>query len=191
MNTIELILVTAIIFGPAGIANATAAMSRHIPYTNWLAFRLDFGIEIGGKPLLGKNKTFRGLIFAAFVGMISAILIQIAYENINFVNSRLDFSEFGFNYDEVNVALFGFLIGFGALVGDAVESFFKRRIGIKSGETWLFFDQTDYIFGSILFSLILVTLNFEVYLTYIFIFFFLHLIVKYIGFKLGLDKAPI
>jgi len=40
-----------------------------------------------------------------------------------------------FDYTEVNILIIGFLFGFGALLGDLVESFFKRRIGIESGKS--------------------------------------------------------
>jgi CDP-archaeol synthase len=35
----------------------------------------------------------------------------------------------------------GLLISFGALAGDSIKSFFKRQIGIRSGASWLVFDQ--------------------------------------------------
>ena len=39
-------------------------------------------------------------------------------------------------------------MGLGAGVGDAVKSFFKRRVGIAPGSSWLFFDQLDFFVGA-------------------------------------------
>jgi hypothetical protein len=42
----------------------------------------------------------------------------------------------------------GFLQGLGTGVGDAVQSFCKRRIGIAPGHSWIGFDQLDFIVGA-------------------------------------------
>ena len=44
-----------------------------------------------------------------------------------------------------NGILIGFLLGFGALLGDAIGSFLKRRIGIKRGESAPILDQLDFL----------------------------------------------
>jgi len=40
-------------------------------------------------------------------------------------------------------------------MGDIIESFFKRRIGKKRGESWVPFDQLDFILGVLLFSFLM------------------------------------
>jgi CDP-2,3-bis-(O-geranylgeranyl)-sn-glycerol synthase len=35
-------------------------------------------------------------------------------------------------------------------VGDAIKSFFKRRLAIAPGATWLGFDQLDFVVGAYL-----------------------------------------
>jgi len=42
----------------------------------------------------------------------------------------------------------------GALLGDIVESFFKRRMGKERGEDWIPFDQLDFVVGALLLSFI-------------------------------------
>lgn len=42
-------------------------------------------------------------------------------------------------------------MGLGVGVGDAVKSFFKRRIGTKPGASWPVFDQLDFYIGAYLF----------------------------------------
>lgn len=39
----------------------------------------------------------------------------------------------------------------GTGVGDAVKSFFKRRVGIAPGASWPVFDQLDFFAGAFLF----------------------------------------
>jgi CDP-diglyceride synthetase len=51
----------------------------------------------------------------------------------------------------------GFLMGLGTGIGDAVKSFFKRRIDIAPGASWPVFDQLDFFAGAYAFvSLVLV-----------------------------------
>jgi CDP-2,3-bis-(O-geranylgeranyl)-sn-glycerol synthase len=42
-------------------------------------------------------------------------------------------------------------MGLGAGTGDAVKSFFKRRIDIEPGKSWPFFDQLDFFLGAYVF----------------------------------------
>ena len=44
----------------------------------------------------------------------------------------------------------GFACGLGALCGDAVKSFFKRRLGIAPGHRWIPADQVDFVVGGLL-----------------------------------------
>lgn len=44
----------------------------------------------------------------------------------------------------------GLLLGLGAVSGDAVKSFFKRRLGIAPGRPWVPFDQLDFQVGALL-----------------------------------------
>jgi CDP-2,3-bis-(O-geranylgeranyl)-sn-glycerol synthase len=45
-------------------------------------------------------------------------------------------------------------MSFGAIFGDLIESFIKRRLKIPSGAPFTPRDQTDYIVGMIVFSYI-------------------------------------
>lgn len=49
----------------------------------------------------------------------------------------------------VNPLIFGLLMGSGAMLGDIVKSFFKRRLNIKSGNPFPPFDQLDFILGAL------------------------------------------
>jgi CDP-2,3-bis-(O-geranylgeranyl)-sn-glycerol synthase len=44
----------------------------------------------------------------------------------------------------------GLRFGFGATAGDAVKSFFKRRLAIEPGRPWIPFDQLDFAVGALI-----------------------------------------
>ena len=48
-----------------------------------------------------------------------------------------------------------FSLCFGALCGDIIESFFKRRVGKNRGENWIIFDQLDFILGAVFLSFLM------------------------------------
>lgn len=44
----------------------------------------------------------------------------------------------------------GLTLGLGAMLGDTIKSFAKRRIGIPAGAPWVPFDQVDFVLGALL-----------------------------------------
>lgn len=82
-------------------------------------------------------------------------------------------------------------MGFGALAGDAIESFFKRQSGIAAGNSWFPFDQTDYIVGGLAMSLFVSAWDTKLFLVVIFEYFGLHLFTSYLAFKMKLKDKPI
>jgi len=75
--------------------------------------------------------------------------------------------------DYSNWLLFGFLMGFGALLGDMTKSFFKRRLGYAPGKPFIPFDQLDFVVGALLFTYPLVKLPIGLVITTILLSFFL------------------
>lgn len=105
-----------------------------------------------GNRILGDGKTWRGLIVGALLGMICGFGLSVAAKYI-------EMSGFGFIgltdfMGFPGMIFIVFSIAFGALLGDIIESFLKRRIDIKRGEDWIPFDQLDFILGAFLFSFI-------------------------------------
>jgi len=115
---------------------------------------IDFGKKWkDGNRILGDGKTWRGLISGAFVGMIGGFGLSVAAKIIN----QTDYAFLGLN-DFTGFPLMIPIIGsicFGALIGDIIKSFFKRRVGIKRGGDWIPFDQIDFILGVLLFSFLM------------------------------------
>jgi len=172
----EIIIIKTIwFFLPAAFANMAPVIFNRLPL---LDYPLDFNFTFKNKPLLGKNKTWRGL----FVGVLFSIIIvyfqKSFYEETKFLCI--------IDYTQINVILFGFLSGFGALFGDALKSFFKRRLNIAPGAIWIPFDQIDWIIGCNIFISFYIFLDFKYVLTSIIILSILHPVINLIGFKLRL-----
>lgn len=162
---------------PAGIANMAPVLFKWVPF---LKYPIDFGATLQGRPLLGCNKTYRGLFF----GILSAILfvyIETLFYPVLKMYAPAD-------YSKINVFWLGFLLGFGALFGDLVKSFFKRRINVDPGCTWPPFDQIDWIVGALLFSGFYLKLNWHIWVVALVVFGLLHPVVNLIGYYLKIKK---
>jgi CDP-2,3-bis-(O-geranylgeranyl)-sn-glycerol synthase len=163
-----------IFFLPAGISNMVPVFASKLPVLrNWNT-PLDFGKTYKGKRIFGKNKTWRGLLFGIVSGTLVAMLVYSTYWHVDLL-----------------AVLIGSSMSAGALIGDAVESFFKRQRGIPSGKAWFPFDQTDYVIGGLLFTLPFGILPLWLVVWVFIVYFSLHLISSYIGYLLGLKDAPI
>jgi CDP-2,3-bis-(O-geranylgeranyl)-sn-glycerol synthase len=129
---------------PAYIANASALLVGG-------GAPIDFGKNWrDGRRILGDGKTWRGLITGAVVGMTGGFGLSVVakYAAVS------DFAFLGIN-DFTGFPLMIPIIAsicFGALIGDIVESFFKRRRGKVRGQDWIPFDQLDFILGALFFS---------------------------------------
>ncbi len=163
-------------FLPAGVANAAPVVANKIPLLNTWHTPIDLHKSFRGIRVLGDNKTWRGLLTGTIAGGLTASLQHLA------INRGGTLAE---------VFLLGCILGFGALVGDAVESFFKRQKGIPSGKSWFPFDQTDYIIGGLVFIYPFTQLPIHIVLLIFITFFGLHLVVAYIGYLLKLKDRPI
>jgi CDP-2,3-bis-(O-geranylgeranyl)-sn-glycerol synthase len=124
-----------------------------------------------GKPIFGKNKTFRGFFSGLVVGMA-----------VGFVESVF----FGYSL------FFGLLLSLGALFGDLTGAFVKRRLGLAPGDLLPVIDQVDFIVGAILFSLpiSLQALSWELIMAVLIITLPMHLLTNFAAYKLGLKNNP-
>ncbi len=173
-------------FVPAGAANVTPILVVRLPLLRQWTAPLDGGQRFQGQRLLGGSKTWRGLVCGIIVALLIFALQQQLSDHLGSFSAYLRAQ----HYADLSIVL-GALLGAGALVGDAVESFFKRRVGVAPGSTWFPFDQLDYIIGGCLFAALLVRLSFKMYVLVAIVWFIIHLISSYIGHRLNLKKSPI
>ena len=103
---------------PAVAANMAPVVVAKIVPGNWPIW----------ETRLGRNKTWRGLIS----GIIAAGIVFAIQKDLMFTRGGSYVSLF--DYREESIIIWALLFGGGALVGDALKSFFKRRI--PDGELW-------------------------------------------------------
>ena len=164
-------------FLPAAFANMSPNVFKFIPFLN---YPVDFNIRLQNKPLLGKNKTYRGFFFGILIALLTIIIQKTLYpymSNLSLVN-----------YNQINIYLLGFLLGFGALFGDCFFSFLKRRINIPPGKPWIPFDQINWVIGSLLLTSLYISFSFKEILTSIIFLGFLHPVINLLSYYLGLQK---
>lgn len=158
---------------PAYFANMAPVIVKN--WFNKLAIPIDLG-----KNIFGNNKTFRGFIFGILFAIIIAYLQFLSYRFNFFRNlSFIDYS---------NWFIIGFLFGFGALFGDLVKSFIKRRLNIKPGERFVPWDQLDFVIGSLIFANIVVDITLKMILSTTIISFIGHILVNHTAYYLKMRK---
>lgn len=162
------------LFLPAGIANMSPVIFKWLPILN---YPVDFNKTINNKRIFGDHKTYRGLFF----GILMAIITVYVEKQIIKSNSLID-------YQQVNAIYLGFLLGFGALGGDLIKSFFKRRFNVQPGVSWVPFDQLDWIVGALLAVSIYQCLSWKAWLIALFFAVILHPLVNLFGYCLGIKK---
>ncbi len=172
---------------PAALANVVPVISNKLPGLKHWHTPLDFDKTWRGKRIFGAHKTWRGLASGIVVAALTFALQQYAVRHTTWAAGIVNHTA----YAQLPILLLGALFGIGALGGDAVESFFKRRRDIASGHSWLLFDQTDYVVGGILVSLPFIILPLAYYLTMLIFWLIIHLLGSYVGYKIGLKERPI
>lgn len=96
---------------------------------------VDFGKNWSdGRRIFGEGKTWKGFFGGVFSGIFVGIILIITGSYTGF---------------EVHTLFSVILLATGALVGDLIKSFFKRRLDKKRGEEWLIADQYDLVAGSL------------------------------------------
>lgn len=172
---------------PAAFANAVPVFAAAIPALKKYDAPIDAGKKWRGHELLGPHKTWRGIIAGIIIATLTLWVQVVLAGNFEWARYIAD----GVDYSHLPILILGPLFAIGALGGDAIESFFKRQKNIKSGGAWIPFDQLDYIIGSVIVSLFFVILSPLQYLLIFIMWFLMHLLASYVGYRLGLKKDPI
>lgn len=173
---------------PAYIANAFATLPRGYGPP------MDFGRTArDGRRVLGPSKTWSGFLVAGFgaipFGLLEAWLILLAPPNLALVPR--------FAPTVLAAVPVVALLTFGAMAGDALGSFLKRRLGRASGARTILLDQLPFVLvpiaiGSLVDPGLFVTVfaRWEAVLWLLVYTLGLHAAFNWVGFKLGLKKVP-
>jgi CDP-2,3-bis-(O-geranylgeranyl)-sn-glycerol synthase len=150
---------------PAYCANA-------VPVIAGGGLAIDLGRNFfDGKPIFGKNKTYRGFLAGLAVGISVGLVESIV---------------FGYRLE------FGLLLSLGALFGDLAGAFVKRRLNIPPGALLPVVDQVDFIAGAIVFSLplSLPSTSWQLFIAVLIITPPIHLLTNFAAYTLGLKSNP-
>lgn len=140
---------------------------------------LDFGKNISKHRLLGDGKTFEGTIAGILFGMIIG--------SIQIYGQAYIPSEFGLI--DMTVPLV-FLLACGAISGDIVGAFIKRRFNIKRGNPAPLLDQLDFLVFAIIFANYMIDINLQIVLVLLILTPIIHWIANLIGYYGRVKKTP-
>lgn len=149
-----------------------------------------FGVKIFNKRLViheglfGENKTWVGFLSGLVFGIIGAVLQGVLYAKNEFFRSISII-----DYGSINLIYLGYFLGFASMSGDLFKSFIKRRIGIKSGDRFIPFDQIDFVVSSFIFLSIIDFVGWGIIIVGILFTFILHIAVNHLGYFLGLRNT--
>lgn len=177
MNYTELAL-RLLIFAPAFTANSAPLIARNIFKKT---HPVDFGRSfLDRKRLFGDSKSWEGFVAGILVGTMTGAVLAPFY-----------------GYRCAELAFIGLLEGLSAMIGDLMNSFLKRRLGLKPGAPLPVFDQLSFILTTIAIiqSLDIVkTLGIELGVTealaVVIAALILHPISNYVAYLLKLKEVP-
>ncbi|ADB57351.1 CDP-2,3-bis-(O-geranylgeranyl)-sn-glycerol synthase [Archaeoglobus profundus] len=147
---------------------------------------LDLGKHfIDGKRILGDGKTIRGFVAGVLGGIFTAHIQLIIEKSFSLsVYSSLDYASF---------LQLVFLLSFGAMLGDSIGSFIKRRFGVERGGKFPILDQLTFLIIAYILasrcSAFYKLFTLDVIITGIVITPLLHLTINVLAYKLGLKDV--
>ncbi len=149
---------------------------------------VDFGkSDKNGVRWIGDGVTWKGLIGGTIIGIITGTLQGLAAPYI-----LSNFGQFITTPIITNVSegiLIGFLLGFGALLGDALGSFLKRRLGIGRGKPAPLLDQLDFLIVALILVSFVVKLDWVFIVMAIVLTLIIHLLANTGAYLLGLKDV--
>ena len=148
--------------GPSYVANAA-------PLLFGGGKTLDGGRKLSdGQPIFGSHKTIRGVI----AGILAGTVIGLGE---SLVDPRL--------------ALAGFMIALGAVLGDLLGAFVKRRLHVEPGKAFPILDQLDFVLGALIFGYYFLPLGLYSIILYVVVTPPIHLGTNYGAYRLGIKKT--
>lgn len=158
---IELAKLLALLFA----ANGAPILARTL-FRGYFARPIDAGrCLVDGRRILGDAKTWRGLIAALLISCTLALAL-------------------GF---ELRI---GVIIACGAMAGDTLSSFIKRRLGMPASAQALLLDQVPESLIPALLVMPLLSLSLEQILVLVILFFICEKVFSKLLFKIGIRQHP-
>jgi len=164
-------------FLPALIANGSpvVVIGKLIKKTTPMDFNRKF---IDGRPILGRSKTWEGFIVGTLCGAITGAAYSAILSNMLWI-------------------IYGLLMGLGAMIGDSLNSFIKRRLNISPGEPFIPMDQLSFVLAAYALvkisgidSLVGCNVGLTELAIIVYVVLVLHPLTNLIAYKLGLKDKP-
>ncbi|MEI6288772.1 MAG: CDP-2,3-bis-(O-geranylgeranyl)-sn-glycerol synthase [bacterium] len=178
----DLIIQSVYLVLPAYFANMAPVIFDKLKLLKFLAHPIDGGAQWRGDFVFGKNKTWRGIVSAVIMAvMVTGLQAVLMNQEYFRAISLIDYQSLWL--------VFGILAGLGAILGDLLKSFFKRRFKIASGSSWLIFDQLDFIAGFFIFTYFLFLPPFRIVVTVFVLTLVLHPLTNLLAYLLKIKKV--
>lgn len=157
------LITSALLFiGPSYVANAAPLLFGGGP-------TLDGGRTLSdGQPIFGSHKTIRGV----FAGIIAGTIVGLGE---SLVDSRL--------------MIGGFMIALGAVLGDLLGAFIKRRLRVEPGRAFPILDQLDFVLGSLVLGYPFFPIGALSVILFVVVTPPIHLLTNYGAYLLGIKKT--
>lgn len=147
------------------VANGSPILLRYL-MRDAFSFPIDSGCRLAdGQPLFGGTKTWRGLIGSLLITSLAALMI---------------------GHDPGT----GLLAASGAMCGDLLSSFLKRRLGMRSSTRALLLDQVPESLIPALLLMQAFDLSAAAIAVLVLVFFLLDVILSRLLYQLGIRKKP-
>ncbi len=154
---------------------------------------VDFGRNFrDGRRIIGNGVTWKGTIIGTLIGTFIGIIqgsVSVYYGNIFSLIPGIMIIQGPIPTSIIQGALIGLFLGGGALIGDAVGSFIKRRIGIERGKAAPFLDQLDFVIGALVFASLIVFIPLNMIIIILIISIVLHLLTNMIAYLIGMKDV--
>lgn len=202
IDLINIIIGCVIFIFPAFVANG-------VPTILGKGKRFNAPIDGGrlwrdNKRILGDGKTIRGFVSGVVCGMASCVAIIIMAHYSGYPLAFMNLIEVGVLYNLLYIvginlgangiflgSLVGFLLGSGALIGDMIGSFIKRRSGLQRGESYPFMDQLGFLIVAMVFVYMVIPWPLIWLLVLLPITLGLHISLNMLGYVVGIQEVPL
>lgn len=143
-----------------------------------------------GRRLIGNGVTWKGLQNGTIIGTLVGVVLGIIgtfYGDLSVLTGGIiDLHVYS---SVIGGLILGFLMAFGALLGDAFGSFLKRRLGIKRGAPAPIMDQLDFVVGALILSLLVVRISWEFFIIIALLSLVLHLGSNTFAYLIGIKDV--
>ncbi|MFX1559586.1 MAG: CDP-2,3-bis-(O-geranylgeranyl)-sn-glycerol synthase [Promethearchaeota archaeon] len=143
-----------------------------------------------GHRILGDGKTIRGFIVGVFFGTLTGVGQSLAAPYLRPILAQFVIISAEMDYVLSISIPVTFLLSLGALTGDVVGSFIKRRVNVKSGDPSPFLDQIGFIIMGLIFAFPLMSPGPIFVILLILTTLGIHWLSNVVGYLLGFKKNP-